>query len=92
MSITNHYEYEEALVRERGELRAEIERLRAALKPFADYAIAYGKAYPGMDHSDNDIGWIASFGRITFGHLRAACNALIPATPPGKGSQVQLPL
>lgn len=35
MEITNHWEYQEALVRERVVLRAEIERLRAALKEIA---------------------------------------------------------
>lgn len=57
-------------------LRAEIERLRAALRPFADYLAAYEKTFPTIAHSDDDMGWLSSFGRITFGDLRAARAAL----------------
>lgn len=77
-SITNHWEYEEALVRERAGLRAEIERLRAALKPFAEMADAWKdepdslevelKAYdePGPGLS------VADFRAAKFAHEQSA--------------------
>lgn len=63
------------LTSERGAAR----EAREALKPFATFLDKYEAAYPTVGVGDDDIGWMTTFGQVTFGDLRRARAAFAKA-------------
>jgi len=60
--------------RELGEAQAENDRLRAALKPFAEASLNFG--YEGTKWLDHEGQWSGYYAKLTVGTLRAAHKAL----------------
>lgn len=76
--------YASALRSYAAEIEAERDRLKEALKPFAEWSRKLDAEFG--DHDDTVIaGGIGGGLSITFGDLRAARRALSPPTPEGDG-------